>query len=82
MMVHYSFQSAKRYTGYTVGAILMGILSMTTNGCADRFAKSGKSAEQGLLSRSIWWAMQSVLRSTYLSDCLLSQALLLVCYFR
>ena len=32
-MVCYSFQSAKRYTGYTVGAILIGILSMTTNGC-------------------------------------------------
>ena len=29
----YSFQSAKRCTGYTVGAILIGTLSMTTNGC-------------------------------------------------
>ena len=39
MMVCYSFQSAKRYTGYTVGAILISILSMTTNGKLDGLHK-------------------------------------------
>jgi hypothetical protein len=63
-----SFQSAKRKTGYTIGEILVCLLSMT-------------SMDRG---RLVVYAskMKHMLNLVSLRYSLVSQALLLVCYFR
>ena len=81
-MVRYSFQSANRYTGYTIGAILKRILSMTSNGLDGKEAYGGKARRVASLIAECWSRRVSVLGLLITLDCLVSQALLLVCYFR